>query len=73
MCAGFRKFSRFLNYFVLAKIATSSARVKTAYYTAVVPQGLDGFQKSLLPCALDKSSPSIGRVKCLSQRYLPNL
>ena len=34
-------------------------------------QGLDGFQKSLRPCALDESSLSIGRVKvslCLSQR-----
>ena len=26
-------------------------------------QGLDGFQKSLHPCALEKSRPSIGRVK----------
>ena len=25
-------------------------------------QGLDGFQKSLRPCALDQSSPSIERV-----------
>ena len=25
------------------------------------PQGLDGFQKSLHPCALDESSLSIGR------------
>ena len=29
-------------------------------------QGLDGFQKSLRPCALDNRSLSIGRVKPLS-------
>ena len=30
-------------------------------------QGLDGFQKYLRPCALDKSSRSVGRVKTISQ------
>ena len=41
-------------------------------------QGLDGFQKSLCPCALDESSFSIGRINTIStikrlngfQRYL---
>ena len=32
--------------------------------------GLDGFQKSLRPCALDKSSPSIGRVNTAVQPAL---
>ena len=31
--------------------------------TNMTGKGLDGFQKSLHPCSLDKSSLSIGRVK----------
>ena len=34
-----------------------------AFQWIAIWQGLDGFQKSLHPCALDESSHSIGRVK----------
>ena len=39
-------------------------RVLNESYPMSIPtcQGLDDFEKSLLPCALDKSSLSIGRV-----------
>ena len=34
--------------------------------------GLDIFQKSLLPCALDECSRSIGRVNTFSDQKQPN-
>ena len=34
----------------------------SAFQRIPMRQGLDGFQNDLRPCALDESSPSIGRV-----------